>query len=151
MIHLMVPAVALFLFSQADARGAAISDLTWLSGSWVSREGERWTEEWWTPPKGGLMMGAGISGRGDKALWFEHMRILVGPDGVLAFHAQPGGAPAVRFPLVRGGKNEAVFENAANDFPQRISYRLADGKLMATVSLIDGSKAQSWRFESRAD
>jgi hypothetical protein len=132
----------------AAVQAPGLTDLAWLAGSWESRNAERWTEEWWTPPRGGLMIGGGRSGRDDKASSFEHMRIVAEPAG-LAFYGMPGGAPAVRFALVRGSGSEAVFENATHDFPQRIHYRLESGKLTATVSLIDGSRAQSWTFSRR--
>lgn len=134
------------LATLAAAPAAGVEDISWLSGTWVSREGDRWTEEWWTPPRGGIMIGAGFSGRGETASSFEHMRIMAGEDGAVAFHGMPGGAPAVRFPLVKGGKGEAVFENPAHDYPQRISYRLEGETLVATTSLMDGSKPQSWTY-----
>ena len=142
---ILIAAAGVILSAQTPAPG--VKDLAWLSGTWVSRSGERWTEEWWTPPRGGIMIGAGFSGRGDKAGAFEHMRIMADESGRIAFYGMPGGAPAVRFPLVRGGKGEAVFENPAHDHPQRISYRMEGESLVATVSLMDGSKAQSWTFK----
>lgn len=135
-----------FVTMAAAGPGAGVVDLAWLSGSWVSREGDRWTEEWWTPPRGGIMIGAGFSGRGESASSFEHMRIMAGEDGRVAFFGMPGGAPAVRFPMVSGGPGEAVFENPAHDYPQRIRYRLEGETLVATVSLIDGTKAESWTY-----
>ena len=131
----------------AQAPAPEIKDLSWLSGGWVAKDGDKWTEEWWTPPRGGVMMGAGFSGRGDKAGSFEHMRIMADQDGSIGFFGMPGGAPAVRFPLIRTGKGEAVFGNAAHDYPQRIRYRMEGETLVATVSLIDGSNAQSWTFK----
>lgn len=145
MRSILIAAAWLALSAQAPA--PEVKDLIWLSGAWVSRDGDRWTEEWWTPPRGGIMIGAGFSGRGDKAGAFEHMRIMADERGEIAFFGMPGGAPAVRFPLVRGGKGEAVFENPAHDHPQRIRYRMEGETLTATVSLMDGSKAQSWTFK----
>jgi hypothetical protein len=47
------------------------------------------------------------------------------------------------------GRAEAVFENARHDFPQRIVYRREGKRLVATVSLKDGSNAMSWRYRRR--
>ena len=138
---------AAMLTLTAFAPAPEVKDFAWLSGAWVSRDGDKWTEEYWTPPRDGIMIGAGLSGRGDRVGSFEHMRIMADKDGSVGFFGMPGGAPAVRFPLVRGGQGEAVFENAAHDFPQRIHYRLDGQTLVATVSLIDGSKAQSWTYK----
>lgn len=142
----MVTTAVAGLLCVAAAPAAQVTDLAWLSGAWVSRDGDKWTEEWWTPPRGGIMIGAGFSGEGGETASFEHMRIMAGEDGVVAFHGMPGGAPAVRFVLVKGGKGEAVFENPAHDYPQRISYRMEGETLVATTSLMDGSKPQSWMY-----
>jgi hypothetical protein len=138
---------AAWLATVGAAPAASVGDLGWLSGAWVSRDGDKWTEEYWTPPRGSVMIGAGLSGKGRKAEWFEHMRIAADKDGALAFFAMPGGAPASRFPLVWAEKGEIVFENAAHDFPQRIRYRREGEALVTTISRIDGSKAQSWIFK----
>lgn len=142
----MIFTLAAGLALSAQAPAQEVEDLAWLSGAWVARDGDRWTEEWWTPPRGGIMIGAGFSGRGDTAGGFEHMRIMADKEGRIAFYGMPGGAPAVRFPLVEGGQGEAVFENPAHDHPQRIRYRLEGETLTATVSLLDGSRARSWTF-----
>lgn len=134
----------------AAAPVGTVAHLSWLSGAWVSRIGDAWTEEWWTPPRGGIMIGAGFSGRGETATSFEHMRIMKDEGGKVAFYGMPGGGPPVAFPLVRKGEGEAVFENPAHDYPQRISYRMEGETLVATVSLIDGSKAESWRYRRLA-
>lgn len=139
-------AMVVAALSLAAAPAVEVDDLQWLSGSWVSRDGDEWTEEWWTPPRGGIMIGAGFSGRGEKATSFEHMRIMAGEDGAVAFYGMPDGAPAVRFALVRDGEGEAVFENPAHDYPQRIRYRLEGETLVATTSLMDGSRKQSWTY-----
>ena len=33
-----------------------------LTGCWEQRQGDRWTEECWTSPRGGLMIGSGREG-----------------------------------------------------------------------------------------
>ncbi|WP_380878163.1 DUF6265 family protein [Sphingomonas sp. DBB INV C78] len=146
MIAIMA-ALGLFAASPAAAQDAA--SLTWMAGGWVTEADGRWTEEWWTPPRGGIMIGAGLTGKGDKADFFEHMRIMPDKGGTLAFFGMPRGAPAVAFRLVRSGPTEAVFENSAHDFPQRVHYRLEREMLVATVSTIDGAKAETWRYKRR--
>ena len=124
-----------------------LSSLSWLSGAWSQKAGEgRWTEEYWTPPRGHIMIGAGLAGRGETTRSFEHMRIMVDEQGRIAFYGMPGGAPAVAFPLVRQEPNLVVFENPTHDYPQRISYRLNGKQLIATVSKIDGSRVESWTY-----
>ena len=136
---------ALLLALAQVAQGVA--ELSWLSGAWVERSDDgEWTEEYWTPPRGGMMIGAGMTGSGETLRHFEHMRIVSGRDRRIAFHAMPKGGPAVVFPLVRQSAGEAVFENPSNDYPQRVSYRLDGETLIATISQMDGSREARWTY-----
>lgn len=141
---MIAAATGLFLLGAAPAK---TENLAWLAGTWVADEAEgRWTEERWSTPRGGVMLGTSLAGQGREAGWFEYMRIAAEADGRLAFHASPGGAPASAFPLVHSGKREAVFENVAHDYPTRIEYRREGNMLNATISGAEGAKPRSWRF-----
>lgn len=144
----LIATAALLLLGAAPER-AGVARLAWMSGSWVNEQGERWTEESWTAPRGGMMLGAGSSGRGDTVRDWEHMRIALDEAGVLSFWGSPKGAPPVAFRLVSLADGQAVFENPRHDFPQRIAYRRDGEALVATISLQDGSKAISWRYKRR--
>ena len=145
----MLAAALLIAASPAAEPVAGVADLAWLAGQWSREEGERWTEESWTPPRGGVMLGHSRSGRGDSLREFEFLRIAAESDGTPAYLAQPGGGAPVAFRLVRRDGTSATFENAAHDYPQRIHY-VRDGDTMtATISAIDGSKAISWAFRRR--
>ena len=133
----------------AASPAVTVDDLGWLAGQWTSETGERWTEESWTAPRGGLMLGHSRSGRGDALRAFEFLRIAAGPDGGLAYLAQPQGRAPVAFRMVRHDGTSATFENAAHDYPQRIAYVRTGDTLTATISAIDGSKARSWTYRRR--
>ena len=133
----------------AASPAATVDDLAWLAGQWSREEGERWTEESWTPPRGGVMLGHSRSGRGDALREFEFLRIAAGADGVPAYIAQPGGRAPVAFALVRRDGMSATFENPAHDYPQRIAYARDGNTMTATISLIDGSKPMRWTFRRR--
>jgi hypothetical protein len=142
-----VAAAAWLLIGAAPAAPTAVEGLAWLAGTWLAQEADgSWTEERWAPPRGGVMLGTSLAGKGDAAGWFEYMRIASDKDGRIAFHASPGGAPASAFPLVRWGAREATFENPAHDYPTRIVYRRNGNVLNATISGPGGSKSRSWRF-----
>lgn len=131
-----------------------VADLAWMAGSWVEEGsagavGGRWTEEYWTIPRGGVMLGASRSGRGAALGEFEFLRLQVGEDGVVAYVAQPGGGTPVAFRLADHDAMSATFENAAHDYPQRIRYRRDGDVMTATISAIDGSKARSWVYRRR--
>lgn len=133
----------------AASPAASVDDLAWLAGHWSREADGRWTEESWTPPRGGVMLGHSRSGRGDSLREFEFLRIVAGADGVPAYIAQPGGREPVVFPLVGRDGTSATFENPAHDYPQRIAYARDGDTLTATISLINGSKPTRWTFRRR--
>ena len=118
----------------------------WLAGCWEQADGEKWTDECWTTPRGGIQIGSGRSGRGDKLGSWESMQIVRGEDGGLTFYGSPGGTPRVAFPLVSQTVQEVAFANPAHDYPQRIRYWREGGELLAEISLADGTKAMRWRY-----
>lgn len=118
---------------------------TWMTGAWSHSDGDKWADEYWTPPRGGLMIGASRSGTGGKLTFFEHMRIVKEDEG-LVFIAIAGDQKAVRFVEEQRLIEEIVFDNPAHDYPQRIHYWRDGKKLKARISLIDGSKATEFSF-----
>ena len=142
-------ALALLLTSASHAETPVTTPApppSWMAGAWSETKGERWTEEFWTPERGGVMLGAGRSGESEKLGIFEHTRIVRKTDGTFSFFAQPFGMPPVEFPMVARDAAMIEFANPAHDYPQRVKY-WREGKLLrAQVSLIDGSKRESWSF-----
>ena len=118
----------------------------WMTGAWSLKEGDRWGDEYWTPPRGGMMIGAAREGEGAVLTSWESTRIAYDENGKLAFWAMPRGAPATRFGAVDQTPTSITFTNPAHDYPQRIRY-WRDGKLLkAEVSLLDGSKAIAFTY-----
>jgi len=147
MKKMMIAALSMLLLAAGEP--ARVDDLGWMAGDWARDEGGRWTEESWTPPRGGLMLGHSRSGKGDVVREFEYLRVEAGANGTIAYVAQPGGRTPVAFALVGHDAASATFENAAHDYPQRIHYARDGDALTATISLIDGSKAMRWTFRRR--
>lgn len=142
-------AAALAVLLVAGSPAATVADLGWLAGDWVSEAEGRWTEESWTAPRGGVMLGHSRSGRGEELREYEFIRIARGDDGALAYIAMPQGGAPVAFALAQRDKTSASFENPAHDYPQRIAYVRDGDTLTATISAIDGSKARSWTYRRR--
>lgn len=118
----------------------------WLAGSWkTGGTADEWSEEWWTTPRAGIMLGASRSGKAGALGFFEHMRIVSGPDGV-HFCAMPQGKSGTCFKAVSSGPREIVFENPAHDYPTRITYRREDWGLSAEISGPKGAPPQRWRY-----
>ena len=137
-------ALALLLTAQAPA--PQVSDLAWMSGRWLTGENGRWTEEVWSGPRGGTLMGFSWSGEGASIGEYEFLRIQSGEDDEIVYLAQPNGGAGVGFYLVRSEAMSATFENPTHDFPQRIRYVRDGDNLVATISAIDGSNARSWTY-----
>lgn len=138
-------ALALLVAAPAVAKPATTVDqLGWLAGNWQEVKGEHWTEELWTTPRGGRMIGVGRAGKGAAKGSFEFMRIEADADGTPVFWGAPSAGTPVPFRLAKADRMSVVFENAAHDFPQRISYSMQGDTLVAEVSSLDGKSRQGW-------
>jgi Domain of unknown function (DUF6265) len=120
--------------AQAPAAGAGIEGLAWLGGCWRAEGGEAGSGEHWLPLAGHTLMGVSRTVRQGRTVDFEFMQVRQLADGSVVFAAQPRGRTETLFTLRPGALREAVFENLAHDFPQRVIYRLEDGgRLRARV------------------
>lgn len=119
----------------------------WMTGAWERIDGEKWADEFWTPPRAGIMIGASRSGIGAKLGFWEHMRIVQEADGRLAFWAIAADQKPVRFGATQVSARSITFENPNHDYPQRIRYWRDDTMLKAEISLLDGSKAVQFGFD----
>lgn len=135
---------ALLLALPVPASAGELPD--WLTGEWQQERSDRWTEEVWTLPRGGVMIGIGRTGRGETLRSWEVMRIVRAADGSLAFHGAPEGGSATIFPAVAEGVRDVTFANPNHDYPQRIRYWREGRLLMAETAKMDGSNAQNWTY-----
>lgn len=120
----------------------------WMAGAWIETKGDSWTDEFWTPMRGGIMIGAGRSGKGETLSSWESTRIERGADGALTFWGAPRGGKPVPFRITSSATTEIVFANPAHDYPQRIRYWREGRLLNAQISLADGSKAMRWTYSA---
>lgn len=126
-----------------------VAQLNWLAGDWVQQADGVLTEEIWTAPRGGMMLGMSRASTADRVRVFEYVRILKGADGRLRFVAQPGGVPPTEFLLSDHAAQSVTFENAGHDFPTRIRYWREGERLMAEISGKDGANAMRWSYSRR--
>lgn len=131
-----------------DAPGkATVDSLAWLAGTWRSERNGREVTEQWMAPGGGTMLGVSRTVAKGATVDHEFIVIRADEDGDLVYVAKPARQPEVAFKLVRVSAHEAVFENPAHDFPQRIIYVLqADGSLLAAIEGAKGGKTQRVEF-----
>lgn len=123
----------------------ALQQLSWISGTWTLTKGGRTIEEHWRPVQGTSILGSSHTFDAARTHFFEHLRITA-QRGQIAYLAMPGGKPAVAFLLKELRDDLAVFENPSHDHPQRIRYQRTATGMTATISLLDGTRAQSFAF-----
>jgi len=130
-------------------QAAGQPDLDWMAGYWLSCDSRMEVAELWTTRRGGVMLGGGIT-YGIQAFGWEQVRIETTLDGAtLQYVARPRGATAdTAFRLARSGDREAVFENPAHDYPQRIVYRREGETLVARTEDMAGGNGQDFRYRS---
>jgi hypothetical protein len=104
------------------AQESPLEVLGWMSGCWSADGAGSRTEELWTTPEGGLLIGLSRSLSAGGATAFEYMRIESAPGGT-TFHASPGGGPATTFPVVSADRGRLRVERPDHDFPKAIEYR----------------------------
>jgi hypothetical protein len=155
--------LAILLATPAGAAGEGsptrtLADLSWIAGSWASSEGGKVSEEHWTKPAGGLMLGihrdtgpSSVEGAGGGKTSFEFLRIEE-TSGRITYLASPQGQPATPFELVESAAQRAVFANPEHDFPQRILYWREGASLCAAVEgPIDGETvSERWCWKPAA-
>lgn len=127
-----------------------IASLAWLEGTWTGQDGALTTEEYWTAPRGGTLLGLHRDVKGERTISYEFFRIQMS-DGVVTYWASPGNASPTPFRLKElGPGRRAVFENPEHDFPTRILYWMTDdGMLHAGIEGPPGAgeKAMEWAWK----
>jgi hypothetical protein len=113
---------------------ATIDEVAWIAGCWALEDAEPGSGEQWTSAAGGTMLGTNRAVRDGRTEAFEFLQIRETEEGSLVYIAAPEGKTETRFALVSIGPTLVVFENAINEFPQRIIYSLVgDDSLTARV------------------
>jgi len=144
-------ALALTAIAIASAARAAPADdvgkLGWMAGAWIQEKDGVTTRETWLPPLEGAMAGVSQTTRPGRRAQVEFMAITAEPAGA-TFTATLPGQPPTPFVLKPGADGEAVFENPAHDFPQRVIYRRCGEDLCARIEGTTKGQAasQAWRY-----
>jgi len=124
----------------------SLAQLAWMAGAWRGEAGDVESEEVWTEPKGGVMLGLHRDARAGRPASWEYLRIEEGPGGIV-YQASPGGAAPTPFRLVELAASRAVFANPDHDFPKRIVYWLGeDGTLHARADAGEGTQGPEWAW-----
>lgn len=125
-----------------------IKAVGFMAGCWEINNTERKSviSEQWMMPAGNAMLGISRTVKAEKMTGYEFMKLVEDANGV-TFYARPHNAKEdTPFKMTKWAANEATFENPANDFPQKITYKLAtpdslfariEGPMNGKVSGID--------------
>lgn len=124
-----------------------LTDLGWMAGTWSSAGDGVHSEELWTEPRGGVMLGLHRDVRPERAVAWEFLRIEERPKGIV-YLASPRGVAPTPFDLVELTERRAVFANPAHDFPKRIIYWIgAEGALHARADAGEGTSGPEWSWQ----
>lgn len=136
---------ALVSLIAAPAWGAEFKDVSFMSGCWKTAPGvSPEYRECYTAPKAGMMQGSSQTIQNGKTTFFEFSLVLE-EAGKIIYRPFIKGVQTVDFTLTKLTSGEAVFENLAHDFPQRVIYRRsADSKLTARIEDAAGKKFEQW-------
>lgn len=124
-------------------------ELSWMSGYWLSCDGGREVSETWSDARGAMMLGTTATTEGGRLTTFELSRIGATDVGGVAYFAGVNGAPPVIFPAAEAAESRVVFENADNDFPQRVIYERRGDALHARIEghMGDREQAMEWTYQ----
>ena len=136
------------ILAMLAAASVGAADFSWMVGTWSETKDGTTTREMWMPPLDGAMSGVTQTNAGGKLVSIEVASITTEPAGV-TFTARPQCQPPTAFVLKSGKSGEAVFENPAHDFPQRVIYRRCGQDLCARIEgTMDGkAQAMDWRYK----
>ena len=126
-----------------------LGQLAWLAGAWINNDGRQISEEHWTLPAGGTMLGVNRTIIDGETVAFEFLRIEETPQGIV-YYASPGGRyPPTAFGLLRLTGQRVVFSTADHDFPTRIRYHRQGNRLFGAIEgEEDGEmKSSEWSWQ----
>jgi hypothetical protein len=134
-LAMVILCLSLCSIASAQSSMSKIEDFGWLAGCWEFNDAakNRIVSEQWMKPAGQMMLGMGRTVKGGKTTGFEFTRIVERPGGIFYIAKPAENTEETEFRLIRNANNEAVFENPAHDFPQRVIYRRTKDGLSARV------------------
>jgi hypothetical protein len=124
----------------------ALDQLSFMSGCWAFSTGDRMTEELWTKPAGGTMIGFSRVVEGPKTVFTEYTQIREESGGLTMFVQLRLAGSTTAFRLTSLTADEAVFTSDL-EFPKRLVYRRQkDGSLLARTDGMEHSKDKTEAF-----
>lgn len=127
---------------------ATLEPVIWLEGTWVNESTfgfkqppQHLFERWEVYPDS--ISGIGYNVQGEDTAITERIAIMV-VNNKLTYVARPNNQAMVTFTLTYSSSNEWIFENKANDFPQKLIYKkLPNDSLLVTLEGIQNTIERS--------
>lgn len=124
--------------SRAESAGPRISDVAWIAGNWIKRDGKNLLQELWTEPTGDSMVGS-FRWIKDGKVWIYELMTIREEGGTLVFRFrhfasdmtawEPKTEP-ITYRLLSLGDREAVFENPNDAKHHRYELSRPDDKTL---------------------
>lgn len=125
--------------NQARLGDAKISDVAWISGTWLSKKGEGRLEEVWSEPRGDSMMGM-FRWIKKGEVWIYELMTIREEEGTLVFRFRHFGndmmtwepkTEPLTYRLKMLGVRKVVFENPESDSHRRYEISRPDDNTLA--------------------
>lgn len=133
----------------ASTQQYSLTDAKWLIGAWQNSSPDGVLTENWKQLNDSLFAGESFFVVANDTLFSETIQLV--QQGKELFYVptvenQNGGLP-IKFKLTSANGNQLVFENAAHDFPQKITYTLVNkDSLIAEISGLSKGEQKAERF-----
>lgn len=147
-IFAAAPAVAAGICAMPSAQSAKVDTLAWLAGNWIQQDTGETVRERWAGPYGNVLLGVGVTTKGDTARSYEFFRIARSGGGI-SYFASPNAAAPTEFKAIELCSTRVVFENKSHDFPQRVIYwHEGNGALHARIEgMLKGKlEGEDWTY-----
>lgn len=117
-------------------------ELGWLAGCWTTPDGR--AKEVWVIDGDDALAGFAVSIGDNTVSFYEVLTIKRDENGLLVYTAHPSGQATTSFVAMETSANSALFINADHDYPQAIRYVREGNQLAAKISMLDGSRENSF-------
>ena len=122
-------------FSQETAE-QKFKKLNWLEGQWkrTNVKPERTAGEDWKKVNDHYLKGTGYTIAKQDTVFKEGLEILIKDNALFYVATVTGNAKPVYFKFTELTADSFVCENAENDFPKKIAYKITGNTIKATIS-----------------
>ena len=132
------------ILSYATSFAQNLNDLNWFLGTWEMVEGPATTTETWELKDDSTFVGSGITKQGNNIVFEEGLGIEYRNGEVTYIAVLPD--KTAHFKMTDSRTNSATFEDAANDFPNKIVYELNGDKMDITLFGIQDGEEQNMKM-----